>query len=155
MLLRWSVAMKTQEVMVPRVISAISFAVLFLISVPACIHAARNGLYKLNDDQTFYIGPVSSTLPFVFLALVFLAHCRDLKNQSHKSAYICATISWMAMMSFTGFLLSQNYVPPVSSTTGIAATLTPFFYLPFLFVPYFTGLIAFALWKKTMSHLGT
>ena len=140
--------MKIYEATAPRVLTAISFAVLFLVSIPACIHASRKGLYKVNEDQTFYIGPISSTLPFVFLALLFLAHCIDLKNESHKPAYICATISWMAMISFTGFLLSQDYVPPVSSTTGVAILLTPFFYLPFLFVPYFTGLITFRLWKK-------
>jgi hypothetical protein len=148
MLIRWNLAMKIHEVMVPRVFIAISFAVLFLISIPACIHAAWKGLYKVNEDQTFYIGPISSTLPFVFLALLFLAHCIDLKNSSHKPAYICATISWMAMMSFTSFLLSQEYAPPVSSTTGVAVVLTPFFYIPFLFVPYFTGLITFRLWQK-------
>ena len=107
--------------------------------------------YVANPDpgrQGYWIGPVSSTLPFIFLALLFLAHCFDLKSRSRMSAYCGAIAAWLSMMGFTIFIIAQYRSPHRSSTEGIGIMLAPFRYLPFLFVPYVFGATVGMLWNK-------
>lgn len=109
------------------------------------------GKYVANPDpgrRNYWIGPVSSTLPFIFLALLFLAHCFDRKSRSRMPAYCGAGAAWLSMMGFTIFIIAQYRSPHLSSTIGIAVMLTPFCYLPFLFVPYAIGATVGMLWNK-------
>ena len=122
-----------------------------LVAIPAVVHAVFEGSYVINpgkDHQTFWIGPISTTIPYLFLALLFLAHCDLLKSKPRRSAYCGAIMAWLGMMAFTTFLICQTPGPKMSSTMGIAVGLTPFCYIPFLFVPYTGGTIGGALWTK-------
>jgi len=127
---------------------ALSFALMFLIAVPVFVHVLCKGAYKPNDQSTFWIGPVSTTVPYVFLAVLFLAHCAVLKSKSRRSAYCGAIMAWLSMMAFTVFLISQTPGPKISSTMVFAAAFTPLFYIPFLVLPYIVGVIASWLWQK-------
>lgn len=124
---------------------ALLFALTFLITIPTFVHALWMGAYKPNDLRTFWIGPISTTIPYVVLALLFLAHCFNLKSKSQRSAYCGAIMAWLSMMAFTVFLIFQTPGPKLSSTMGIAALFTPFCYIPFLVLPYIIGVN----WKQT------
>lgn len=128
--------------------AALLFASVGLIAIPALVHAMFKGAYMPKDAGTFWIGPISTTLPYVFLALLFFAHCIVLKSRPRTSAYCGALIAWLCMMVFTAFLISQPPAPRMTSTMGIAAALTPFIYIPFLVLPYFVGTIFGSLWTK-------
>ena len=131
---------------------------IFLVGVPALVHALRTGSYVVDpaNHSTFWIGPVSTTLPFVFLALLFLAHCeRDKRSRSAsavstfpRSAYWGAAMAWLAMMAFTLFLVSHPPGSKTSSTMAIAVMLTPFFYIPWLLAGYTVGALVGRFWGK-------
>jgi hypothetical protein len=46
------------------------FAIVFLVAIPASVHAVFEGAYKIGG--VFWIGPISTTIPYLFLALLFL-----------------------------------------------------------------------------------
>ena len=48
-------------------------------------------------------------------------------------------MAWLGMMAFTTFVIFQAPGPKHSSTIGIAVALTPFCYIPFLFLSYIVG----------------
>jgi hypothetical protein len=123
------------------------FTLVFLIVIPALVHALYQGVYKLDNGGIFWIGPISTTIPFFFLAILFLAHCFNLKSQSRRSAYCGAIMAWVAMMAFTIFIISHP-TGHMTSTMGIAMSLGPFFYIPFLVVPYIIGKIIGEIWTK-------
>ena len=158
------------------------FAIVFLVAIPTVVHALFRGHYVVTSDgrpvsyryvelppgspvngkyvanpdpgrQGYWIGPISSTLPFVFLALLFLAHCFDLKARSRTPAYCGAIAAWLSMMSFTLYIIAQYRSPHLSSTTGIGIMLAPFRYLPFLVVPYIVGAIVGRLWTRWRDKL--
>ena len=131
---------------------ALLFALVILIAIPFFLHASCEGAYKPEGWGTFWIGPISTTLPYVFLALLFLAHCFDRKSKSLTPAYCGAVTAWLCMMAFTVFLIFQTPGPRVTSTMGIAVGLTPFFYIPFLVLPYAAGSIVGWLWTKKESQ---
>jgi hypothetical protein len=121
------------------------------------VHTLYKGSYvvDLNGERhTFWIGPLSTTLPFAFLACLFLAHCQRYRRRVTDStpvafarpAYWGATLAWLSMMGFTLYLTSQAPGPETSSTMGIAVMLTPLFYLPLLILPYIVGAIAGRIW---------
>ena len=124
----------------------------FLVGVPFWIPYPPRGSYVAAGRKlgTLWIFPVSSTLPFVFLALVFLAHCerrtRSRSSATHanslRPAYLGASLAWAAMIAFTIWIAFQNPGPRGSSTLGIAVALTPFMYVPFLVFPYFLGALS-------------
>ncbi len=117
---------------------------LVLIAIPAFFHGFWSGSYKPEGLGTFWIGPISTTAPYAFLALLFLAH----SPKSPKSAWCGAGLAWLSMMAFTVFLISQTPGPRVTSTMGIAMVFTPFVYIPFLLLPYLVGAIAGWLWSR-------
>jgi hypothetical protein len=126
------------------------FSTVFLVAIPVLVHVLFEGAYVVNPDtshRTFWIGPVSTTTPYLFLAILFLAHCGRLKSKSRRSAYCGAVMAWLGMMGFTIFLVFQTPGPQHSSTMGIAVALTPFCYVPFLFVPYFVGTVVGTCWN--------
>ena len=102
--------------------------------------------------RTFWIQfSVSTTIPYVVLALLFLAHCDLLRSRSRWSAYLGAVAAWLAMMGFSAYLILHALTTPAKiGPTGatLAVALTPFFYVPFLFVPYAVGAIVGAFWNK-------
>jgi hypothetical protein len=122
----------------------------FLVGVPAVVHFLHTGAYVHNtatDHRTFWIGPISTTLPFGLLALLFLAHSRAGQTDSRTSPFSRSVIfgtllAWAAMMAFTEFLIHLTPGQQNSSTMGIAIMLTPFLYLPLLVVPYAIGAVA-------------
>jgi len=123
------------------------FATIFLIAIPALVHALCRGAYKVPPDGTFWIGPISTTIPYVFLTLLFLAHCFDLKSKSRRSAYCGAIMAWIGMMAFTVFIISHT-PGKMTSTMGIAMGLTPFCYIPSLFSFYIAGTIVDLFWSN-------
>jgi hypothetical protein len=126
------------------------FTIVFLLVIPASVHTLFEGAYVVNPDayrRTFWIGPVSTTVPYLILTVSFLAHCSMLKSHSRRSAYCGAVAAWLGMMAFTIFLIFQNPGPKHSSTMAIAVGLTPFFYIPVLFFSYILGTILDAFWR--------
>jgi len=115
-----------------------------LVAIPAMFHAVWSGSYKPEGLGAFWIGPISTTAPYVFLALLFLAH----SPRSPKSAYCGTGAAWLSMTAFTVFLISQTSGPEVTSTMGIAMAFTPFVYIPFLLLPYLVGAIVGWLWSR-------
>lgn len=122
----------------------------FLVGVPALIHFLNSGAYLQNtatNRRTFWVGPISTSIPFGLLALLFLAHSRAGQTNSRtssfsRSAVFGTILAWLTMMAFTEFLINLTPGPQNSSTMGIAVMLTPFFYIPLLFVPYAIGAAA-------------
>jgi hypothetical protein len=136
--------------------SRYGFAVL-LVAIAALVHTWFTGSYIVDPhgyQRTFWIGPVSTTLPFAFLALAFLVHSERLRRVHRdaasfaRPAYWGASAAWLAMMAFTAYLIGQTPGPKTSSTMAIALFMTPFCYLPFLVVAYPCGAIAGSLWSK-------
>jgi hypothetical protein len=153
------------------------FAIVLLVAIPALVHTFFQGAYVVTSDgkplsytyikpppnspepgkyvvnpdpgrRGYWVGPISSTLPFIFLALLFLAHCFDLRSTSRLPAYCGAIAAWISMMGFTLYIIGQYRAPRLSSTTGIGIMLTPFRYLPFFLVPYGLGTIGGKLWNR-------
>jgi hypothetical protein len=153
------------------------FAAVFLVAIPAMVHALFEGLYVVTSDgrpvsyhyvtlppgsaakgayvagpdqgrRWYWIGPISNTLPFAFLTLLFLAHCGRLKSRSLRSAYCGAVAAWSSMMGFSVYIILHYRSSHLPSTTGIAVMLTPFCYIPFLVLPYIVGAIVGRLWTK-------
>lgn len=128
--------------MSPRRIVPWVFAVIVLVALPALIHAMYTGSYIIDsngDGRTFAIGRISTTIPYICLALLFLVHSASIKTRSLYPAYGGTVLAWMCMMAFTGFLVSHPRGPDSSSTLAIAVFMTPFCYIPFLVLPYLIG----------------
>ncbi|MCE5303004.1 MAG: hypothetical protein LLF97_07835 [Planctomycetaceae bacterium] len=123
------------------------FAIGFLLAVPVLVHALFRGAYKVPDHGTFWIGPISTSIPYVFLTLLFLAHCVDLGLKPRRSAYCGAVAAWIGMMALTLFIVCHT-PGHMTSTMGLAMAFTPVCYLPFLVVPYFVGTIVGKLWTR-------
>ncbi len=127
--------------------SIFAFALFPLVIIPAMVHLSLQGAYVLNPQgyqRTFWIGPISTTMPYVALSLLFLFHATSTlkrKDSSLFTPYLSASLSWLSMMSFTLFLTNQAPGPASSSTMVIAVILTPLFYIPFLIGSYAIGTI--------------
>lgn len=110
-----------------------------LVGVPEIVNAIYSGSYVIDPDgnrRTFWIGPISTTVPFVILAIVFFSH-----RAVSRAAYWGAGAAWLSMMGLTMFLISQAPGPQSSSTMAIAVLFTPICYLPVLVVPYALGTV--------------
>ncbi len=141
--------------MTARRIKPWAFAAIVLVALPAAVHAMNVGLYVIDSNgnhSTFAIGPISTTLPYVCLALVFLAHSELFRALSFHTAYGGAVLAWMCMMAFTMFIISHPRGPALSSTGGIAVFFTPFFYIPFLVVGYLVGAVSGRLYERLRSN---
>ena len=127
------------------------FATIVVVAIPALVHVQFRGLYVTGPDngrQFFWIGPIANTLPFLFLAILFLAHCGRPKSKSRRPAYFGAVAAWLGMMAFTISVICLTPYPRLPSTIGLAIMIAPFHYLPFLLLPYAVGTIVGALWNK-------
>lgn len=129
-----------------------------LIVVPASIHAIFGVIHASNAvglARKFWIQyPLSMTIPYIFLGLLFLAHCDFLKTKSRTSAYSGAIGAWLGMMTYSSSLVFRSYseIGPTGAT--LAVVLTPFFYLPFLILPYAVGTAVGILWNKWTTWKG-
>ena len=134
------------------------YAILFLLGVPALIHGTF-GVFNYEHSErmnrvlwTQY--PISLTVPYLVLALLFLFHCAVQKGRPLKTAYCGALAAWLCMMVFSIYLLVT--VPSEIGPTGGALTvaLTPFLYIPFLFLPYFFGSVGSMGWNEKAKGEG-
>jgi FtsH-binding integral membrane protein len=131
------------------------FAIFFLFGVPALAHFLAGEYYVSHSSDRLTKGfwaqyPISLTIPFLVLAILFLVHCALLKAKSQRSAYSGAIAAWLVMMGVTVYLIA--IVPTKIGPTGAALTtgLTPFFYIPFLVVPYLFGALGGGiLWNRS------
>ena len=98
--------------------------------ISAILHISYSGAYVYitpSDRSTYWIGPVSTSIPFVFWAIVTI--CVALMNQSQPRQMIATIVGystgWIAMTAFDLWIVSLPRAPN-SSTMGIAIGLTPF-----------------------------
>ncbi len=128
-----------------------SFAI-FLAAIPALVHAlfgASHGLDATGFAKVFWRQyPISMTIPYVFLALMFVAHCGLLMSKSRRSAYCGAVAAWLGMMGFSIALILHAPVRIGSTGGPLAIALTPLFYIPYLVFPYAIGATVGVLWNK-------
>jgi hypothetical protein len=102
------------------------------------LHHSFAGAYvysTASDRYTYWIGPVSTGIPFVFWAVVtiFVASIRPIRREQHDPllAILCGYIAgWLGMTAFTVWIVSLPRGPEHSSTIGIAVALTPFLFAP-------------------------
>lgn len=127
-----------------------TFAGVVLVALPAVIHAMLAGTYMIDldgDRRTFAIGPIGTTIPYLCLALVFLAHSASPRVRT-RAAYATALIAWLSMMAFTGFLVSHPPGPENSSTEAIAVVLTPLLYGLLLVTAYGVGVLVTVAYNR-------
>ena len=84
------------------------FTIIFLVAVPALVHSLYQGAYKGASGGTNVIGPICTTIPYLFLVILFLANCFDLKARSRRTAYCGAIMAWLAMMAVTLSIMSRS-----------------------------------------------
>ena len=123
------------------------FTIFFLIAVPASVHSSYQGVYTGAKGGENGIGPICTTIPYLFLVILFLANCFDLKSKSRRTAYCGAVMAWLAMMSVTLSIISHPPSPNLSPD-GMIVALTPLAYIPFLVIPYIVGVITGRIWTK-------
>ncbi len=129
---------------------AVAFALVTLVAA-TIVHNIFRGPYFVNyavgSRLTFWVGPISSTIPFVLLACIFLTHrvISHVRRSTPFSSYTGMTIAWCAMMAFTIFLVGQEPGDKLSSTMALAIGLTPFFYLPIMCIAYVIAITLVAI----------
>ena len=137
------------------------FAILFLLGVPGLVHRTFGMHYYYSDGITkvargFWTQfPISLTVPYLLLALLFLLHSAFLKDESLKISYCGAIAAWLCMM-FLGisliFRIDSTKIGPTSASIDVA--LTPFLFIPFLVLPYFFGAIGGMCWNRKAKGEG-
>ena len=114
------------------------------IIVAIIINTILKGAYvsrTYNNNSTYWIGPVSTTLPYVVLAIL-TAFELCFKWRQYKSILaplVGLTFGWAAMTTFTIWISSLETGPESSSTMGIAIGLTPIIYMLIFPIPYLVG----------------
>ena len=102
-----------------------------------------------DDTFTYWIGPISTTIPFVIWALFtlglgFLAR----NNAGHIRAALAGYLTgWLAMTAFVFWIILLPKGPETSSTMGIALMFTPFFIAPIFPVFFLPGYIVFRVFQ--------
>ena len=118
------------------------FPLVCCVLVPLVANLIFRGSYVIpgpNGGRTFWIGPIGSTLPFIALAVIFAVHAGACEEKSPYPAYVAGALGWLGLAGFTLYLVSQPAGPKSSSTMAVAVLFSPFFYLPYLVVPYVIG----------------
>jgi len=97
------------------------------------MHQVYSGAYvrsTLADNYTYFIGVVSTTIPFPFWALVtFCVSMIRRGRPNHSAAMICGYLTgWMGMTAFTLWIVSWPQTFGHSPTMAIAVVLTAFLY---------------------------
>ncbi len=110
---------------------ALILGVSLLVSV--LLHQIYSGAYVRStptDKYTYFIGVVSTTIPFVFWALVTFSLSLVRRGRpNHNVAMICDYLAgWTGMTAFTFWIVSWPQTFGHSSTMAIAVGLTVFLY---------------------------
>jgi hypothetical protein len=131
------------------------FAIFFLFGVPALFHFLAGEYYVSRSSDRLTKGfwaqyPISLTIPFLVLAILFLVHCAILKAKSQRSAYSGAIAAWLLMMLISCHL---TFVDPFRFAVGptgaiLTVALTPFAHLSLIIFPYFLGAVGGFAWDK-------
>lgn len=97
----------------------------------------------LSDRYTYWIGPVSTTIPFAFWALVTLSvAARGRKWPGHLRATSYGYMAgWLAMTAFSLWIVSLPRGPESSSTMAIAVMLTPILFVPLFPIFFLLGYV--------------
>ena len=120
-------------------------------------HQMFSGAYIQStsaEKYTYFIGVVSTTIPFAFWALVTFAVSLIRRGHSnHLTGMICGYLAgWTGMTLFTFWIVSWPQTLGHSSTIAIAVGLTPFLYaaiFPVLFpCGYFIARVVLHLHRK-------
>lgn len=119
------------------------------------LHQIFSGAYVQAtpaDSYTYFIGPISTTIPFAFWALVTFLVAMFRRRPSHVAAMIGGYLAgWIGMTAFTFWIVSLPQTFSHSSTMSIAIVMTAIMYaaiFPVLFP--FGYLIAIVLWHRKM-----
>ncbi|MES2788844.1 MAG: hypothetical protein V4719_04420 [Planctomycetota bacterium] len=94
-----------------------------------------------SDHYTYWIGPVSTTIPFAFWALVTLgvaAMGRKWPGHLRATSY-GYVIGWLAMTALALWIVSLPKGPESSSTMAIAIMLTPMLFAPLFPIFFLLG----------------
>ncbi len=114
---------------------------LAMVIIPALFHFGR-GIQ--NDGGAFWPEIISTSGPYVFLALLFLAHFQ----KSQRSAYCGAITAWLIMVGCTVYLIFLTPSPKGESMLAIVVVL-PIVSIPYLILPSFiSGATAGRVWAK-------
>ena len=125
---------------------ALQFGLLLGLSLPMpfLLHRMLEGGYT-SGSRTFWVGSVSTTVPYLFLFLLTLFDCFLTTRLQKRCTWPLYSflVAWTGMMALTGWIIgTTTKASSSSSTLGIAGMLTPVIYL-ILGVPLY--LIARAL----------
>ncbi len=135
------------------------FAILFLLGVPGLVHRTFgiiNSQHSEGIAKNFWTQfPISLTVPYLVLALLFLLHSAFLKDESLKISYCGAIAAWSCMMFLSIsliFRIDSTKIGPTGAT--ITVVLTPIRYIPFLVLPYFFASIGGMVWNRKAKGEG-
>lgn len=140
--------------------SALVLILAMTIVVSLLLHQIYSGTYARStqaDTFAYFIGPVSTTIPFAFWALItFLVSLIRRGQPNHAAAVICGYLAgWIGMTAFTFWIVSWPQLFGRSSAVGmsIALALTPLLYaaiFPLLFpVGYLIARVLLGLKSET------
>jgi hypothetical protein len=143
-------------------VSTLALIVAITIVVSLLQHLRFSGAYIRStpiDEYTYFIGPVSTTIPFVIWALVTVSVALIRRGRpNHIAAMICGYLAgWIGMSAFTFWIISWPQTFGHSSTMAIADVLTAFMYaaiFPVLFPPgYLFATVLLHLKSETWKPL--
>ena len=134
-----------------------------LVGIPGMAHAVNLSRFvgPLGQETIRWESPISATIPYVLLMLIFLAHCERYERKRTKTTMpvfphaACwgAAAAWAAMLWYSVQLIEELATPSrLSSTMGIGVMLSPFIYMPFLVVPYAAGAVAGSAYSRVIAN---
>jgi hypothetical protein len=144
------------------------FAIIVLVTIPASVHVITSidhAARCVSPVARWYWTsmPVSVTIPYVSLALMFGLHCLSIdKTQSRRAAYCGAILAWSIMMWFSvrALCLSDSQIErvgPTGATLGLY--LGPFFAIGYVIVIYAIGAYVgslsgrFSRWREQRKQM--
>ena len=150
-LVRVSWALTKADGMNSRCTLVLIIAISLVLSV--LLHYIYSGAYRQttsSDRYTYWIGPVSTSVPFAFWALVTLfVASKGRGRPKHLLATMYGYVAgWFAMMIFSLWIIWLPKGPEHSSTIAIAVCLTPFLFVPIFPILFLLAyFIVASLWR--------
>lgn len=110
----------------------------------ALLYDSLSGAYiraTSTDHFTYWIGPLSTTIPFIFWAMVtWIVGSKRQGQRNHVLSTAGGYVTgWMAMTAFGFWIVSFPRGPQATSTMSIAVVTTPFLFLSFFPVAFVAG----------------
>ena len=110
----------------------------------ALLYVSLSGAYvrtTATDHFTYWIGPLSTTIPFIFWAMVtWLVGSMRQEQRNHLLSTVGGYVTgWIAMTAFSFWIVSFPRGPQLTSTMGIAVVMTPFLFVPIFPVAFVAG----------------